>query len=664
MTRSAAIPLLGLLLSPLLVSADDGKSDALKKQQSSAATVSPSKTSASSLSPDVLKGVVRDALALVRSLDKQDSKGDEIANAAPTSPFDVDHLSKELQTEVLTSLGRAQAKLGDLAGAHSTWQSALELIPQVQTYNGVGDQAALYVAIAQAQNEGGDQAEAKFTLRQALQSVRAIKQGASPFYLVPPPGAEYTNDPVVKKISLLCQIGATQAKLGETRGSQDAFHLADESAGSISEAPKKTTALLEIAKGCPAEESKVRWAQALDFALGLKDEYQRAGSIEMVLRARINSLMVDEALATLADRLQGDLRNYAIWVVADALASGEQAVASAAMTRLDQLAMKAEFDRPSKKFKVFERIAEAHARLGDHDGAYRMGGEPHPVNDIQEFRATQARLRVMKAVAESQLKAKHRGAARDTVLAALELVGDLPDEDAEAYYPLEELGSIQARCGDTAGAEHTVDVLTSIPWRIHILSEIAAIHAEAGRKDLAQKMILRALSDARRAPNVAIWARTDHQAGAIAALLEIDPMFPSLYTIAIAQARIGDFDAALKTVTDMGESNAVSWNRATTLQQIAEARLEAGDFPGALKAAGLISEPDPFNEPKSELLERIAKRQSAQSDPVQVLGWIGQQKASNGKLRAIRGLVSGIIDRALSHDSRPTGTAEPTKPVP
>ena len=46
--------------------------------------------------------------------------------------------------------------------------------------------------------------------------------------------------------------------------------------------------------------------------------------------------------------------------------------------------------------------------------------------------ATQARVNVMTAVAAAQIKAKHLEAAKDTVLAAMEIIAPLPDEDAEA----------------------------------------------------------------------------------------------------------------------------------------------------------------------------------------------------------------------------------------
>ena len=75
--------------------------------------------------------------------------------------------------------------------------------------------------------------------------------------------------------------------------------------------------------------------------------------------ARLNSLPADETVAIVADRLKGDFQHYAIWVVADAMASSDKPFPSQAVARLGQLASKAEFDRPSKKIHVFH----AHRRV-------------------------------------------------------------------------------------------------------------------------------------------------------------------------------------------------------------------------------------------------------------------------------------------------------------
>ena len=276
------------------------------------------------------------------------------------------------------------------------------------------ERANLYIEIARAQYEAGEQNEARFNLRQAVQSVRAVK-AQTMFAIEAPPGMEDRYDPLAKKAELLRRIAQLQAETGNKEGSEENFRLAVESTESIKEPLRKIRHLLAIAQARAGEPAGGVWAKCLDFALSVKEEYPRAKAVESVIRARLDSLPADETLAIVADRLKGDFQHYAIWVVADAMASGDKPFPAQAVARLGQLASRAEFDRPSKKIKVFQRIAEAQARLGDYEGAFKTAGEPHPVNDVQNFRATQARVHVMKSIAEAQLKAKQIKEAKDTI---------------------------------------------------------------------------------------------------------------------------------------------------------------------------------------------------------------------------------------------------------
>jgi hypothetical protein len=629
------------------VRADDGKPDGAKQPPSAPTTkesAEQAKTPASSAEQQ--KGMLRDALKLIQS------KGARASTAAEDrSPFVVGTW-KELEADALKEIGRAQAKLGDIAGARSSWQAALDCIQEMPSYQGPSGRAGVYVEIASAQTEAGEQNEARFTLREALQAARSVKP--DPFMPFPP-GPEHSGDSQSAKVELLHRIARFQAQAGEPAAADATFRLALETADAVGDALIKVYALLAIAKGGPAEKVTPIWTKALDFALAIKEEYPRAKAVEMVLRARVKASLVDEALATIADRLKGDLQSYAIWAVADAVASSEEKFAPQSMARLAQLAMKAQFDRASKKINVFRRIAEAQARLGDYDGAYRSAGEPHPINDLQTFNATQARLNVMKSVAEAQLKAKDRDAARDTVVAALELIGGSPDEEAEGYFPLEELLSIQARSGDPAGAEKTALSLSSVAWTVYILGQVAEVHAHAGRRDPAQQTIRRAFAEARRAPNEAIWEGVTHAQGGPVYQVpqDAEPLLPLLQTIATAQAKIGDLETAIKTVTDMGDSPGAKVTRGRGLVEIAEARLEAGDTQGALRAAELGSAEDLHGYSNDPLLEKIAKRQAAAGDAAGVLRWAAKQTAPAAKLQALRGLALGIIERIALQNPKP-----------
>ena len=663
MTRASAVAAVLALTMPLLcLQADDGKPGDVKKTQSSSEPKAQAKKSEGAvLSPDQLTAILQDALKRIQSMSAEEAKSRGELRFPSRAMFAMS-LSKELQADVVKAIGRAQAKVGDLPGARSSWQSALDAAAEISTFDAPADRAGLYVEVAKAQHEAGEKDEARLTLRQALQSARSIRAESS-FPLEPPPGMEFDSDPLAKKATLLRQIAAAQAKASETAASQDTFRLAIEIAETMGQPSNKVRALLEIAQGVAAGDAKAVWVKALDFALAMKDEYPRAKAVEMVLRARLDTLPADETMAIIVDRLKGDLQNYALWVVADAVATSDKPFAPQVMTRLSQLAIKAEFDRPSKKLNVFERIAEAQARLGDYDGAYKTAGEPHPVNDVQTVRATRARMNVMKAVAEAQLKAKNPEAARDTVLAAMEVLGPLPDEDAEAYFPLAGLGSIQARAGDLSGALRTVEALSSSVWKVHILSEIALAHAEAGRLEDARKSIRLAFEAGRRAPNDMLWSLSSNS-GAPQFAQSMDPMLPVLQTLAQTQARIGELDAALKTLADMSGSGFGKFARNNTIEQIVAARLDAGDVPGARRAVDVIPDSDAmFASEKAKLLERIAKKQAETGDPSSVLEWVGHQQVPDTKLKMLRGLADGIAQRLEPKETKAADASPPIKPA-
>ncbi len=263
----------------------------------------------------------------------------------------------------------------------------------------------------------------------------------------------------------------------------------------------------------------------------------------------------------------------------------------------------------------------------------------------------------MKAIAQAQLNAKQLDAAKDTIQMALELISPLPDEDAEAYFPLADLCLLQAKVGDVAGALETVSAVSSSAWKVSILTEIAASHAEAGRKDQAQKTLRLALDASRGAQNDALWTRSPSP-------VEMDPSLPILNTLAHAQARIGDIDAALNTVAGMNQSTMGKFTRNQCVNQIATTLLAKGDIAGARRAIEAIPDSDPLMSSKAEIVERIAKRQAEQGDATGALAWAGQQQLPDTKLHALRGMADGVVERITKQDSKNSkGSSATTKPT-
>jgi hypothetical protein len=640
--------------SALPAAADDGQPGQPAKAQTTAPGGAPAekKNTAAPGPAEAPQETLRKALKQIHATAEGASKPE----LAPANPFEMG-LSKELEADADRAIGRAQAKLGNIADARAAWQAALDAASAISSMDAAEERAKLYTEIARAQNEAGEQSEARLTLRQAIQSARAI-QGDSMF----PFDALVDADPLAKKATALQKIAQLLAEIGDKAASQDAVRLAIETAESIKSPLGKIGQLVEIAQAIPGAATKDLWKKTIDFALDLKEEHPRAKAVEAVLRARLLALPADETVALVADRLKGDLQHYALWVVADAIAASDKPFPKQTLLILSQLASKAEFDRASKKTKVYERIAEAQARLGDYDGAYLTAGQPQPVNNVQDFRATQARAQVMKAIAGAQLKAKKLDAAKQTVQIALEMIAPLPAEDAEAYYPLTELCMLQAQAGDLAGALQTVEAVSSSETKVSILTEIAAAHADAGRPDEARKILLLAKNAARAAPNDALWAFTESPAETRTMFNQsIDPSVSVLGTLAWAEARIGDLDAAIKSLTGLSQSASGQFARNQAIQQIVATRLEKGDAAGARRAVELLSDAEVFTTEKPDLLEKIAKRQAEQGDAGGVLAWTGEQKLGKAKLQALRGMADGIVERLAAQKSKPPAAASTAK---
>jgi len=593
---------------------------------------------------DQLKQVLRDSLEMIQAELKEAEKS-ERGLRLPTPDMFAMTLSKDLAASTVVAIGQAQSRVGDKGAARATWQSAADRTADISSFEAPVEKAVLFVEIARAQHGAGDRDEARFSLRQAIQYARLIK-AESPFPFTPPPGFEVHEDPLYKKAGALRRIAQAQGEAGDTAASQETFHAALETADSIKNQKAKIEALVEIAAANPPASAAPAWSHALDSALAGKDEFKLAKALAIVVRAQVKAKEVDGALKTVEDRLKGDLRTYALWVVADAIASSEFPVDARQMDRLVQLTEKADYDRAAKKIKVYRRLAEAFARLGDAERAYRMAAAPLPVNNVQTFHATHARIEVMKEVAKAQIQAKQFELAKDTVQVALEMIGGFVNEDAESYFPLVSLGVLQAQAGDLTGAKRTAAALASHEGKISILTEIAVKEAEANHGDEASALIQQAIEASRKVPNDALWRviEMNEPPG------EFDPSLNATGEIAQAQARVGRVDEALKTLAEI-KGQRMSWGgfvAAKALREIASARLKADDIKGALKAIGALLEAEMRPSEGYEILERIARRQAEMGDPQTVLSWAKAQRYPDSKLHALRGLAEGIAARPAS----------------
>src|SRR5262249_24435671 len=144
---------------------------------------------------------------------------------------------------------------------------------------------------------------------------------------------------------------------------------------------------------------------------------------------------------------------------------------------------------------------------------------------------------------------------------------------------------LQAKTGDLAGAMRNIAAVSSSQWKVSILTEIAASHAQAGRQAEAKKALGLALDASRGAPNDALWTLNSGFAERMG-----DPSLPVLESLAHAHARIGDLEAAIKTINGMSKSGFGKFTRRRAIDQIVDVQLEKGDVGGARRAADLIGE--------------------------------------------------------------------------
>lgn len=652
LAAAVAILLLSVGIPP--VPADDDKAPSAKPVGPQ--TASPPGEKA--IPPDRLKSVLSEVARRVKAMgEESDKEKQKFLTSMPSPSAFAMRFTPELQADTYRAIGLAQARVGDVPSARSSWQAALEASEGISSLDASGDRAKLLIAVAEAQLAAGERDEVRFTLRQAVQAARSGPP-KNPFGIdLPMPPGFGDGDPISRKSGFLRQIASLQARAGDESHARETFNQALEAANSVKMPLSRIEALTAIGASGPADPA---WTRALDVAMALPD-FPRAHGVDAILRARIKAGQIDPALATIADRLKDDIQHYAIYAVADAIARSDAAVSPQAMERLERLAAEAKFDRPSKRIKVFRRLAEAYARLGSYEAAFRVIGQHQPANNVQTFTATQARIHVMTAVAHAQLKARQMEAARDTVHAALELIAPLPDEDADAYFPLFDLGDTLAQAGDFAGALNVAEGVGAAQSKVHILVDVAVAQFQKGKADDARATIRRAVEIAKRAPNDAVWAMIELPGGAGF----FDPIQDVRVNISRAQATIGDVEAAFKNVAELGTETYAPFSRKALVDTIVAARIEAGDFAAARRAVNLIPPMDQmFQDDRVDLLERVARAHAQKQNPATLFEWADQEQSARGKLQVYRGLATGIADRfePRTETARPGEPARPATP--
>lgn len=247
-------------------------------------------------------------------------------------------------------------------------------------------------------------------------------------------------------------------------------------------------------------------------------------------------------------------------------------------------------DRPSPPVEV----AMALADLGQTDEALRLIRPPQDASG-RRTRGDTTMPWVLTRIGIAQAKSGQAAAARKTFQEALDGIS-APDTSSR----LQLLASGQASSGDVEGALRTARLIEPW-WGGRTLIQIADAQSSRGDRAGATETLRRALEHARTC-------------------LARPP-----------QGKPGTLGA-----------NSVFW-RSRALMEIAMAQAKLGDFPAALEAAKQIPTPDRRGEAvRGEALSEVAKAQARSGKAEEAWAWVTRLEAPNDRTCAIRGLAEGI----------------------
>jgi hypothetical protein len=624
---------------------------------------------------EALRAILAETAGAIQLAEQEAKKEGPFANTS----FALSRLAP-VKAATLEAIGRAQAKVGDVAAARKTWQSAIDTAVDALSTPGysVGDErltiVALIAQIARAQSQAGDRDEALDSLRQAARAARLIRADANKddeLITVP-----FEVDPAEQKADVLRLVAETQEKIGDHGAAKKTFDSAIEAASAIQNDVLRAAFLVELAESQQPADAGPTWARVQKLAASLTDEFAKARATEVFVRGRVRS--GDDTIWTaIRNEFKGDLSAYALWAAADELANGEATPTAKAVKQGLALAEAMKFDRNSKKASVVTALAQAQARLGDGDGAYRTLGMIQPDDANLQFNFIQAKVNLMRDVARGQLKAGAKDLAKDTVQVAIEIVEPYLEEGGAGWFPVGELAELLARVGDVKGALKTAAAIGDKLQRIQILAVIANVQAESGDRPSALKTLDEARTYIKDIPNEVLWDSIDtaYQTRSVARNLkgQLARSFAKQFehldantelatawqAIAIAQAKAGDPAGAIATLEAFKPKKSgslASDSRNDALGEIALAQAKAGDFAGAQKSLEARKAANAFLESDADtFVVDVAKMQAEAGDAKGALEWASTKKPSSPRTRlsALQGLAEGIV--ALKATTGPSG---------
>ncbi len=534
---------------------------------------------------------------------------------------------------VLGDIAQAQVQAGENEASRTTWVAALET---AQGINVAWERAFALAQIASTQAQAGDHEAARKVSAMALETVQEIdnaERRALALRNIAQAQAQAGDFAVALKTAhrikredifvmplfgepepdVLAMIAIAQAQAGE-------FDAALETAQGIENGRERAKVLGNIAQA---------YARAGEFVAALKTALQPGSKrgigvwnrVEVLIRIAVAQAQAGDhetaqrhfsfALETVVPRSYGSLKESARKkggieklgkiTSAEAKLLGKIAVAQAEIeereaartTFATALDTAQGIDHVWWRGDTLKCIAQMQAQAGEFAAAIVTAqGIDYPKNQAKEIVITSRRLpnrvEVLCQIAVIQGQAGKPEAARSTFAiafgAAHEAFGTVQESEEKWYRAetLRDIAELQAQAGDFTVALEIAQRIDYTFWRANAL------------KDIAQTRNFDAVG--------AIWAAAvETTQGIDDVLLRIK----ALKEIALAQAQVREFDAALETAQGIDEADRASVFRDIAQAQ-AQAQAQAGEFDAALETTQRIDVP----YLRSETLKAIAKAQA------------------------------------------------------
>lgn len=556
------------------------------------------------------------------------------------------------------AIGAAQARLGDMNAAHQSWRKA---VFEGSSCLNAEENLLILRNIALDQLAVGDQDAALGTLFAVrnLRLPRVSARHALRFSLM----IEGSFEQEMRRHLLLATV---YDRMNHPEESKMAYSEAIRAAEAIENPLRKVSALVAVAEAQRPVDANSVWERATGFAFSLPDALEKTTALESILRSRYRRGDHESVLGVIGDGLKGDLRAYLLWVVADELATGEHLPAAGTVARVLRLAEKAEFDRPSKKKRVFAMIALAQAKLGD-DCAFRTLEANQPDGKLLQIVDLMRELNVMCALSRAYFVAGKQEAAKDTVRRAVKLV-DAVLGDYHRMLPVADLVRLQAQTGDLRGALRTAERVEHGPSKIAALAAVATAQGKAGDRTGAQATLAEARTALESVCSEEMWQYTESsraervfrvgsqespkpssEHGALIYLAQ-QTKAKALHSIASAQLAIGTIDGALETAGEISQCGEAAESELVAVYgEIVASRIEVRDFGlagkviGSMEGAALHA----AHALRRNYFQEIAKEEIRLGKPPALLRFgielENRKHLSDKKLEIIRGYAEGLV---------------------